>query len=119
MAKHTERTEGETMHRVKKKKGARVWRGGGGRSRFRSRRKSAEEGPGESRAKGVFGLGGSVEVKVPFGGQVGRKKGTEEERAGGAGSTLGYRFFFFRCEAARKRSGSMLKSRLAQCLLRG
>lgn len=26
---------------------------------------SLEEGPGESRAKGVFGLGGSLEVKAP------------------------------------------------------
>lgn len=30
-----------------------------------------EKGPGESRAKGVFGLGASLEVKVPLGVRLG------------------------------------------------
>lgn len=53
---------------------------------------SMKEGPGESRAKGVFGLGVSLEVKVPLGGSGWVERGTEEEYTGCTGSASAHSF---------------------------
>lgn len=59
---------------------------------------SMEEGPGESRAKGVFGLGGS---ESPYGGQVGWK-GARRKNTLAAQEALGLPIF-----AARRRVSAL------------
>lgn len=83
MATHTERTNAETMHRVKACKHvcAQQWI-----VELKGLWRSVEEGPGESRAKGVFGLGARLEGYVPLGVRL----GGEEERTGSTGSTLAW-----------------------------
>lgn len=75
---------------------------------------SMKEGPGESRAKGVFGLGVSLEVKVPLGGQAGWR-GARRKNTLAAQEVL--RLIVFACEAVWKHSGAMLKLWLTQRLL--
>lgn len=71
---------------------------------------SMEEGPGESKAKGVFGLGASKKVRVPSEVRRAHRKNT-------LAAQKALWLVFFAREAVWKHSGPMLKLWLMQRLL--